>query len=326
MGGLGVRFAVVAAAAGIAALAMFGLASPAPGATSAEGELRALPGLGAVTYGQLAAFSASVENTGNVTLKNVTLHQPIPTTEVDGEPQEAVFQTAGCAGSVSASEFSCVVTDRLRPGESLAVTIVWKTPSAGSSPDCLSDRPCLEANGFWESGPGSSTFEMDPAAVELLDGDDPSQAATYALAACTNPSNPTLATDPDVDADNPLATSVCASSLPTSAPGLVTSIEEKEGEESDPGITQVSEICLPSPGTECDASPFVFSPLATFTFVVANASLPAGEKIETVYHDGAVVSKSRRADPRVVSIKNEKFKGITTIVVLSSTNGSWRFG
>lgn len=325
MRGLGARFAVVAAAAGIAALAMFGLTSPAPGATSADGELRALPGLDAVTYGQMAAFSASVENTGNVTLKNVTLHQPIPTTEVDGETQPAVFQSAGCTGTVSASEFSCVVTDKLRPGDSIAVTIVWQTPSAGSSSDCESD-PCLVATGFWQSGPGSRTFPMDPIAVELLDGNDPSQAATYALAACTDPSDPTLATDPDVDVDNPLATSVCASSLPASALGLVTSIEEKEGEESDPGITQVSEICLPSPGTECDASPFVFSPLATFTFVVTNASLPAGEKIDTVYHDGVVVSKSKRADPRVVSIKNEKFKGITTIVVVSSTNGSWRFG
>lgn len=327
MGALGVRLAAVAAAVGVAALAMFGLATPAPGSTSAEAELRALPGLDAVTYGQTAAYSARIENTGGVTLKNVTLRNPIPFTEVDGQPQPATFQAAGCNGTLSSTEFSCVVTDRLRPGDSVAVTIAWKTPTDGTSPDCTTEGPCMTNSAFWQAGPGGpKTFGMDPVSTALLSGDDPSKAATYAIAACTDPSNPTLATDPDVDLDNPLATSVCASSLPASAPGLVTSIEERESEESDPGITQVSDICLPSPGTECDASPFVFAPLATFTFVIDNASLPEGEEIDTVYHDGVVVSKSRRADPRVIKIKNESFKGITTVVVLSSTNGSWTFG
>ena len=82
----------------------------------------------------------------------------------------------------------------------------------------------------------------------------------------------------------------------------------------------------PSPGTGCDQSPFVFSSFATFTFVISNASLPEGETIDTVYHNGVVVSKQRRADPHVVSIKNQPFKGITTIVVESTQNGQWRFG
>jgi hypothetical protein len=305
---------------------MFGLASPAPATASAQATLSTLPGLDAVTYGQIAAYSARIENTGNVTLKNVTLHNPIPTTEVDGQPQQAIFQSAGCTGSLSATEFSCVVSDKLKAGESLSVTVAWRTPSQGSSPDCPSDGPCMTNTIFWEAGPGvPKTYAADPASASFISQDDPSQAATYTIAPCTNPASPTLATDPNLGTGNPLSTSVCAPSLPLNAPGLVTSIEERDSEESDPGITQVSDICLPSPGTACDVNPFVFSPLATFTFVIDNASL-GGDTIDTVYHNGVVVSTSRRADPRVVKIKNEKFKGITTVVVESSRNGQWQFG
>ncbi len=322
MGALGVRMAAVAVGVGVAALAMFGLATPAPGSTSAVAELQTLPGLGEVTYGQLAAYSARIQNTGSVTLKNVTLRNPIPFTKVDGQTRPATFQTAGCSGTLTATEFSCVVTDRLRPGESVAVTIAWKTPSEGTSPDCDVD-PCLTNTAFWQAS--AKTFAMAPASTGLLSGDDPSKAATYTIAPCTDESSPTLATDQNIGPGNPLATSVCAPNLPANAPGLVTSIEEREGEESDPGITQVSEICLPSPGTECDESPFVFSTLATFTFLIDNASLPSGEEVDTVFHDGVVVSKNRKADPHVVIIKNERFKGRTIVVVKSSTNGSWTF-
>jgi uncharacterized repeat protein (TIGR01451 family) len=323
MGARSVRFAVVV---GLAAVMTFVLATSAPGSVSAVADLDTLPGLEAVNYGQVAAYTARIENTGNVTLKNVRLRNPIPFTLVDGQPQPAVFQSAGCTGTLSATEFSCVVADKLPHGQSLSVTIAWKTPAQGSSPGC-SASPCLVNTAFWETGPfGPYTFGSDPAETALLASNDPSKAATYATAACTNPASPTLATDPNVSVANPLSTSVCAPNLPANAPGLVSSIEERNGEESEPGITQVSDICLPSPGTGCDQSPFVFSSFATFTFVVSNASLPQGETIDTVYHNGVVVSKQRRADPHVVSIKNQPFKGITTIVVESTSNGSWRFG
>ena len=58
--------------------------------------------------------------------------------------------------------------------------------------------------------------------------------------------------------------------------------------------------------------------IATFTFVLANSSLPAGETIDKVYHDGVLVSTRPRDDPHVVGIKVQKFKGITTVVVRSS--------
>ena len=87
MGARRVRFAVVA---GLAAVTMFGLASSAPGSASAVAELTTLSGLEAVNYGQVAAYSARIENTGNVTLKNVTLRNPIPFTVVDGQPRRCL--------------------------------------------------------------------------------------------------------------------------------------------------------------------------------------------------------------------------------------------
>jgi hypothetical protein len=331
MGALGVRLASLAAIVGLALAALFGLAAPAPGSTTADAELLGVPGLDSVTYGHTAAFTARITNTGSVTLKNVTFHNPIPTTEVDGQPQEAIFQSSSCDGTLSATEFSCFLTDRLRSGESLTLTIAWKTPVTGSSSDCPAEGPaCMTNTAYWESGPGGPlTFAMGPVATTLLSGNDDSKAGTYALAPCTDPSSPTLATSQDVGPDNPLATSVCAPTLPVNDPlhpGLVTAIEELDHTPSDPGITQVSEICMPQPGTGCDdGNPFVFSPPARFTFVIDNGSLPEGERINKVFHDGVLVSKSKRADPRVVSIKNQKFKGITTVVVQSSTNGSWDF-
>jgi hypothetical protein len=170
---------------------------------------------------------------------------------------------------------------------------------------------------------------MGPIATSLLSGDDPSKAATYALTACTDTSSPTVATDPDVGPDNPLATSVCAPSLPVGDPlhpGLVTAVEEVDSQPSDPGISpEVSEICIPAPGSECGETPFVFSPMATFTFVLHNDSLPEGEQIKRVFHNGVLVSDRLRDDPHVVRIKREDFKGITIVVVESSTNGRWDF-
>jgi uncharacterized repeat protein (TIGR01451 family) len=308
---------------------LFGAALPASATGgSAAAEMTVVPGLDEVTYGQNAAYVATIVNTGSITLKNVTFHNPIPSTVSDGEPQPAAFQSSSCTGTLTETEFVCGAVERLHPDESLTVTIAWKTPEAGSSPDCPEETTCMTNSAFWTAS--SSTYPMGPVATTLLSEGDDSKAATYALTVCTDPSSPTVATNQAVGPGNPLASAVCASSLPVDDPlhpGLVTSVEELPKLPSEPGIApEASDICAPAPGFECGETPFVFSPLATFTFVIQNASLPPGSRITSVYHDGVLVSKSKRAVPRVVRIKNEKFKGITTITVLSPTNGRWTFG
>ena len=326
MRGVGRRLTAVAVVAVLGTVVWLGVAGPAPGSTRAETSLAVVPGLEEVTYGQTAAYVATILNTGGTTLKNVTFNNPIPTTLVDGEPQAALFQSSSCAGSLAATKFTCLAAATLRPGESATVTIAWKTPAAGSSPDCPGGEPCMKSSGSWTAG--WKTFPMGPVATGLLSGTDESKAATYALSACTDPSNPTLVTNQALSADNPLATSICAPNLPVDPahPGLVTAIEERDHAPSDPGVTQVSEICIPAPSFACDETPFVFSSLATFTFQILNSSLPQGEVIDKVFHDGVLVSTRPRDDPHVVNIKNQKYKGFTTVIVQSSTNGIWDFG
>lgn len=327
MRGVGKRLTAVAVIAVVGTIAWLGTAGPAPGTTRAEATLAVLPGLEAVTYGQTAAYRSTIVNTGLTTLKNVSFRMSIPKTLVDGSPQPAAFQSASCTGTVSATEFACTVSSAVPPGQSAAVTIAWRTPGAGSSADCPVDEPCLTASGIWlMSQP--RTFPVGPVGTELLSGSDENKAATYALTTCTDPSNPTLATNPALSADNPLATSVCIPSLPTDPlqKGVVTSIEERDRTPSDPGVTQVSDICIPAPTFACDQAPFVFSSFGTFTFQILNSSLPEGTAITKVFHDGALVSTRPRDDPHVVIIKNQKFKGITTVIVQSTRNGSWGFG
>jgi uncharacterized repeat protein (TIGR01451 family) len=306
--------------AGLAALA-----TAARGSTRAEATLTVLPGLEEVTYGQTAAYVSTIVNTGATTLKNVTFHMPIPTTLVDGDPRAASFESASCSGTVSATEFACTVASAVPPGQSAAVTIAWNTPSEGSSAGCPSSGPCLAASGTWTMSQ-PRTFVVGPAATGLLSVGDDSKAATYATATCTDAASPTLVTNQLLGPDNPLSTSVCAPNLPTGQSGLVTKVEERDHAPSDPGVSQVSDICIPAPGTPCGASPFVFSSFAKFTFQMLNSSLPSGETIDKVFHDGALVSTRRRDDPHVVSIKVQPFKGITTVVVESTSNGSWTFG
>jgi hypothetical protein len=183
----------------------------------------------------------------------------------------------------------------------------------------------MTSSGTFTVGP--SSYPAGPAATALLSTSDASSAATYAISACTNPSSPTLATNPVLGPGNPLSTSVCAPTLPANALGLVTSIDEVPAGESSPGVApETSEICIPAPLMDCDLTPFMFSPKATFTFVILNSSLPEGETIDKVFHNGVLVSTNKNDDPYVESIKIQPFKGITTVVVKSSTNGSWEFG
>lgn len=290
-------------------------ATPAPPVVT----LTNAPGLDAVTYGGNAAYVGTIANPALAALRNVTFRIAIPQTGAG----QALLQSATCSGTLTATEFVCNPIDRVKGGESASITTVWKAPASGSSSGCPSADPCLAASGSFSVD--SSTYPAGPATTAFLAQGDASSAATYALAPCTSTSGPTLQTNQILGPGNPLSTSICAPSLPANVPGLVTAIDEVPG--GPPGTApEASNICIPAPGSACNATPFVFSPKATFTFVLLNSSLPAGEVIDKVYHDGVLLTTDRTADRYVVSIKVQPFKGITTVVVKSSTNGDWRFG
>ena len=316
-----VRVAALASIGAVIAIVLLGAVSSAPAvAQPPTVQMSVVTGLDEITYGRNAAFDATIVNTSGRTLKNVRFVNPTPRTEADDETLPATFRDASCSGDVTPSEFACNAVDKLRSGESLTVRIVWQTPTAGSSSDCPAEpSPCMTNRASWFVG--SAELPMGPVATALLATDDPNKVAGYPLSACSNPSSPTVFTFQTIGPNNPLTTSVCAA-IPDG--GLAVAVEEGAKAPGDPGVApQGSEICMPA---GCGGTPFVFSPMAMFTFVIANDSLPQGETIDKVYHDGVLVSTRPRDDPHVVSIKVQKFKGITTVVVRSSTNGEWTFG
>lgn len=317
------RIAAVVAVGSVVAVALFGAAAPAPaGNRGPLSELAVVAGLDEVTAGQGVALIAKLVNRQKSTFTDVRFSAPIPagsTLTTTDCPQFELLPAE------NPSEFLCHWGHQLRAGDTAKVVYVVETPADGGSTFTGSGAWLIKEGGQQSGAP--DTFPTNDVVVPLIAANNPSKAGAYVTTSCTDPSSPTLATSQALGPDNPLSTSVCAPNLPVATLGLPTSILERDALPSDPGVTQVSEVCMPAPTFGCDPgyTPFVFSSVATFTFVIRNASLPAGETIDKVFHDGVLVSKNSRADPRVVSIKVQPFKGITTVVTQSSTNGSWTF-
>jgi hypothetical protein len=316
------RWVALGLALALSAVAL-GLAGSAPaGNRDPLSELVVLPGPAGVTNGRNVALTGRLVNQQNSQFTHVVFNLPIPA--------GAAFVATSCATySITAGVFSCD-WGRLSSGSTAEVVVVLQTPSSGSA---------MPAAGSWAIKEGRPTntnenFATNPVSVGLLGAGDSANAGAFAMSTCTSPSTPTLAT-PAVGPGNPLSTSVCAPNLPViPIAGIAASIAERNHTGSDPGITQVSDICLPVPSSTCGAitTPFVFSPFATFTFQIDNSTLGTGRPkcggfraITKVFHDGALVPATS-TDPQIVSITCNAAAKITTVVVKSSENGKWDFG
>jgi hypothetical protein len=312
------RLVALAIVVVLAAVALFGLAaSPAPANNRQPISLLALvAGLSDITAGQPVALSATLENRQNSTFTDVRYEAPIPA--------GATFQSTDCVNfQVTATQFVCNWGHQLRSKATAKVVYVLATTSGAGS--FATAGAWVIKEGEADSG-APDTFPTNDVTVSILAQDNPSKAGAYATAACADTSTPTVQTFQELSAENPLSTSVCAPNLPQNVLGLPASVNERNGLPSEPGKSQVSEICMPAPGNSCVTgyTPFKFSSLATFTFVIRNDSIDG--TITKVYHDNVLVPKNNKADPRVVTIKVQPFKGITTVVTQGSENGSWRFG
>ena len=237
------------------------------------------------------------------------------------------------------------------------------TTTIGGDPDATTS-PCMTNSGFWTfkegtGNPGSEgpdTFVTNSTGVSLLLIPNPAKARGYTLDACSGGSSlETVAVGPG----NKLSTKVCASSVPGAAdfplnPGLVIEIDESSTG-TPPGltkrVTETSFVCIPFPDIDpndavgsCPAIPGYFDvgydpwsfddpatpgvEQGTFTFTIDNTTLPKGEKIDAVYHNGVLVpscSASPGADPCVVSIVVDNKLKITIVTVRSSEQGGWDF-
>jgi hypothetical protein len=292
-----------------------------------------------VSHGGNAAYTSTFTHSGK-SQTHVRFHNPIPE-NADGA--EAVFQHASCTGTLGPTEFVCNPI-KLKKGETATVTIVWKTFPDGSS-DCEGSEPCFVNTAFWTSDSGTNAPQKPKktanvaAETEFTDGD--TEAATYALDACDPDvlATATMATNPALTEDNPLATTVCIPDFDAPGqldPGLLGTVLEQDVDElpevPEGAAGQGSDICVAA--SNC-GDPFEFDDRIVFTFRIDEETFFPSEitllsfvsPVTQVFHDGDPVplcEDDPDADPCVESIGSD---GVTTTVVATAReNGLWIFG
>jgi hypothetical protein len=290
--------------------------------------LVAVPGPGAVSYGENIAYTASFSNDGKSTFTHTTFKMAPPVVQATGET--ATFVKASC-GSVDSAGMLVCDFGQLRSGAVARLTVVWRAPAGDSKPGCTD---CLVANSTWlinerKSTNSNETFTQSVTA-DLI-GTSPTdpvnnqlRAGGYEVTSCAAGGS-SLSTNQAVSQSNPVATSFCLPSFTTTAIdlGVATTITETAGN------ARTSEVCVAALGQNCPAgsrADFGASGgVITFTFRVSSLALPKGYQIKKVFHDGhQVTSATCSADHEcVLSITFDKKKCIWTIVTTAETNGSW---
>lgn len=330
----------------VACLAVLGAAIAVAGGSAGNREgtaqLHAVPGPGAVSYGQAIAYTSSFSNDSGAVFTQVKFQMPAPSGTVGSVHVSTSFERASC-GSVAGGTLTCDF-GQLRPGEAANLTVVWRVQAdtAGTLPGCAG---CLVANGTWliKEGKTTNSNETFPVSepADLIGASDndltaPSarqRAGGYQLAGCTSPGAASLSTDQAINAvTNPVTTSFC---VPASfvaagaADGLASTILEPGSTSAD--YAHRSDVCVAQPGTTCAQNlPQNFAPNSlTLTFRVAADALPKNYDIGAVSHNGGDPVAEGECDADnfcVVSIdlSNGKTK-IWTIVVTSETNGFYNW-
>jgi hypothetical protein len=291
--------------------------------------LEAVPGPGAVSYGENIAYTASFKNEGNSTFTHTTFKMTPPVITTTGET--ATFVKASC-GSLDSSGTLVCDFGSLNAGASVPpLTVVWNVPAGDTRAGCTD---CLVADSTWQVNEnkatnGNETFSKSTTAALIgTSAQDPVnnqlRAGGYEIASCAVGGS-SLKTNQNVSKDNPVATSFCLPAFATSGTnlGLATTITETAGS------AQTSEVCVADLGQNCPAgSRANFGPsggVITFTFLVSADALPKKYTITTIRHDGhEVTADTCAADNEcVTSIKLDKKTGIWKIVTTAETNGSW---
>ena len=292
--------------------------------------LEAVPGPGAVSYGENIAYTASFSNDGNSTFSHTTFKMAPPVIQPTGET--ATLVKASCGSFDSAGVLTCDFGN-LNAGAVARLTVVWNVPAGDSKPGCTG-TDCLVADSTWQINEnkatnGNETFTQSETA-DLI-GTSPTdpvnnqlRAGGYEITSCAAGST-SLKTNQAVSKNNPVATSFCLPAFATNATdlGLATTITETAGN------ARTSEVCVAALGQNCPAgsrADFGSSGgVIKFTFLVSADALPKNYQITKVFHDGhEVTSATCSADNEcVTSIKLDKKTGIWTIVTTAETNGSW---
>ena len=199
--------------------------------------LEAVPGPGAVSYGENIAYTASFSNDGNSTFTHTTYKMAPPVIQATGET--ATFVKASCGSIDSAGVLTCDFGN-LSAGAVDRLTVVWNVPAGDSKAGCTG-TDCLVANSTWlinenKSTNGNETFTQAETA-DLIGSsatepvNNQLRAGGYEITGCTTGGS-SLNTNQAVSKNNPVATSFCLPGFSTTTTdlGLATTITETAGD------------------------------------------------------------------------------------------------
>ena len=332
----------------VACLAVIGAAIAVAGGSAGnrdrEGTLVAVPGPGAVTYGENIAYKATFTNkaTNSAVFTQTRFVMPPPVT-LDGATATPEKESCANGGFDPVTNVLTCEFGQLQPGKSVELTVVWKAPPGESNAGCTN---CLIADGTWFIKEGKDTNGNETLPVQAKaaligvnelnpDVNSNHRAGGYELLGCATTAETNLQTNPSINAStNPVVTKFC---LPASfaasgaADGVATTITEPSG---GPNFAKQSVVCIADVGQNCpEGTSKDFGPdKITFTFLVAGDALPSGYKITQVFHNSTTtplpmcgtLAGDANEDGCVVSITPPKGNPkIWTIVTTSETNGPW---
>lgn len=259
------------------------------GNRTAEVFFDAVPGPGAVTYGENIAYRATFTNTSGSTYTHVMLRMRVPYVDASGSQPyvEASFVDSTCPVndglgvtvplSTGGSEWQCdfgTVAAGTAGTPQIILSVVWKAPTLTLAGDC---PRCLKTNGrftakegtndvsdpndaFYPPGGGPDVLTLATllsAESTTLNSTDTTMAGGYEIEACTNPLGAgSLRTKPTLHASlNPVSTTVCIPSIPSNATdlGLATTIVEGPLQAGNPGhaVLGRSDVCVAALGANC---------------------------------------------------------------------------
>ena len=334
----------------VACLAVIGAAIAVAGGSAGnrdrEGTLVAVPGPGAVTYGENIAYKATFTNkaTNSAVFTQTRFVMPPPVT-LDGAKATPEKESCADGGFDPITNVLTCEFGQLQPGKSVELTVVWKAPPGESNAGCTN---CLIADGTWFIKEGKDTNGNETLLVQAKaaligvnelnpDVNSNHRAGGYELKGCATAEETNLQTNPSIDAKkNPVVTKFC---LPASfvasgaAEGVSSTITEPA---SGPNFARQSVVCIANVGQNCpEGTSKDFGPhdFVTFEFRVAADALPNGYKITQVFHNSPTALPQCDPDPNVapgdngcvvsINLVNDQGKKTWVIIARSETNGPW---